>query len=180
MTIPRPPSEDVLVTRGAKHGSTWFGRVGDVTKQPYLWAGIAGVLAVAGPRGRQAATRGGAGYVAATLVHLVVKRVVGRTRPPGASRHTSIGPLTSSFPSGHCASELAFSLGAAQEVPWLFVPLYAATFAGEWSLFRSRAHYPSDIFGGAAISVALALVAWKAWPPHRVARREDPAAGTRP
>lgn len=171
------PIEDAFVTRlvgrGAKHGSTSFGRIGDLTKQPYVWAVIAGALAMTGPRGRQAATRGSAGYLSGILVHLAVKRVVGRGRPPGASQHTSVGPLTSSFPSGHCASELAFSLGAAQEIPWLFVPLYAATFAGEWSLVRSRAHYPSDIFGGAAISLVLALIAWKAWPPHRKADRQD-------
>ncbi|CAA9277401.1 MAG: hypothetical protein AVDCRST_MAG76-3787 [uncultured Acidimicrobiales bacterium] len=170
------PAEDALVTtlvgRGAQHGSTWFGRLGDVTKQPYVWAGAAGALAMTGPTGRHAATRGGLGYLTATLVHLAVKRVVGRERPPAASQHTSFGPLTSSFPSGHCASELAFSLGAAQEIPWLFVPLYAATFAGEWSLVRSRAHYPSDILGGAAISVVLAVVGWRAWPPHRLARSE--------
>jgi len=167
----RESGEDALVTKlvgaGSRHGSTWFGRFGDVTKRPHTWAGIAGVLAMSGPRGREAAARGAAGYAAGTIVHLAVKVIVGRRRPPGASRHTTIGPVTSSFPSGHCASELAFSLGAAQEVPWLFVPLYAATFAGEWSLVRSRAHYPSDIFAGAAISVALALIAWKVWPPHR-------------
>jgi len=90
-------------------------------------------------------------------------------RPPGASSHARIGPITSSFPSGHRASELAFSLGAAQEVPWLIVPFYAATLAAEWSMVRSRAHYPSDIFAGAAVSVVVALVAWKVWPPHRLA-----------
>ena len=51
-------------------------------------------------------------------------------------------------------------------IRWLIVPLYAATLAGEWSLVRSR-HYPSDIFGGAAISVVVALVASKVWPAHR-------------
>ncbi len=172
----RMPSEDALMTtlvgRGSKHGSTWFGRAGDITKRPPVWAGIAGVLALAGPRGRQAAVRGSVSYVAAAVAHLAVKVVVGRRRPPGASRNTSIGPITSSFPSGHCASELAFSLGAAQEVPWLIVPLYAATLAAEWSLVRSRAHYPSDVFAGAAISTVVALVGWRMWPPHRVTSGE--------
>ena len=77
--------------------------------------------------------------------------------------------ITSSFPSGHCASELAFSLGATQEIPSLIVPLYAATLAAESSMVRSRAHYPSDIVAGAAVSIVVALVAWKVWPPHRVA-----------
>ncbi len=164
------PVEDALMTalvgKGSKRASTRLGRFGDITKRPLTWVGIAGVLAVSGPRGRRAATRASASYVAGALAHLVVKAAVGRSRPPGASRHASIGPVTSSFPSGHCASELAFSLGAAQEIRWLFVPLYAATLAGEWSLVRSRAHYPSDIFAGAAISVVVALVASRLWPTH--------------
>ncbi|MFN2504264.1 MAG: phosphatase PAP2 family protein, partial [Acidimicrobiales bacterium] len=53
------------------------------------------------------------------------------------------------------------------------VPLYAATLAAEWSMVRSRAHYPSDILAGAAISVLVALVAWRVWPPHRLAGEED-------
>jgi len=170
-------AEDALMTKlvgeGSKHGSTFCGRVGDITKRPPTWFGIASVMALTGPRGRQAAARGSVSYVASVLGHLAVKVVVGRRRPPGASTHASIGPLTSSFPSGHCASELAFSIGAAQEIPWLFVPLYGATLAGEWSLVRSRAHYPSDILAGAAISVAVALAAWKLWPPHRTAGDDD-------
>ncbi len=165
------PAEDALMTalvgKGSKSASIKLGRFGDITKRPATWAGIAGVLALSGRRGRQAAARASACYVAGTLAHLVVKVAVGRPRPPGASRHTTIGPVTTSFPSGHCASELAFSLGAAQEIRWLFVPLYAATLAGEWSLVRSRAHYPSDIFAGAAISVVVAVVASKVWPAHR-------------
>ncbi len=30
-------------------------------------------------------------------------------------------------------------------------PLYAATLVSEWSLVRSRSHYPSDVFAGAAL-----------------------------
>ncbi|MCA1677122.1 MAG: hypothetical protein LC799_34725, partial [Actinobacteria bacterium] len=119
------PVEDALMTalvgRGSKRASTRLGRFGDITKRPPTWAGIAGVLALSGPKGRQAAARASACYVAGALAHLAVKAAVGRSRPPGASRHTTIGPVTSSFPSGHCASELAFSLGAAQEIRWLFV-----------------------------------------------------------
>lgn len=156
-----------LVGGGSKRGATWLGRAGDIAKRPPVWAGIAGALAVTGPRGRDAAFRGGVSYLAGTLCHLPVKVLVERPRPPGASRLASFGPVTSSFPSGHCAGELAFSLGAAQEIPWLFVPLYAATLTAEWSLVRSRAHYPSDVFAGAAISTAVALAAWKMWPPQR-------------
>ncbi len=44
-------------------------------------------------------------------------------------------------------------------------------------MVRSRAHYPSDIFAGAAVSVVVALVAWKLWPPHRLSDGGDGADG---
>lgn len=160
-------AEDALMFKlagvGSRHGTTWFGRLGDVTKRPPMWAVIAGAIAVTGPRGRQAAFRGGVTFVAAAVAHLPLKLLCNRRRPPGAHRFT----VSSSFPSGHCASELAFSMGAAQEVPWLIVPLYAATLAGEWSMVRSQAHYPSDIFAGAAVGIVVALVAQKVWPTQR-------------
>lgn len=158
-----------LAGQGARHGSTLFGRAGDITKRPPVWAVVAGVLALGGPRGRQAAMRGAGGYVVAAVAHLPLKVLVDRTRPPGAHRLT----VTSSFPSGHCASELAFSIAAAQEVPWLIVPLYAATLAAEWSMIRSQAHYPSDIFGGAALGIVVAVVAQKVWPSKRKMAKAD-------
>jgi len=167
-----------LVGKGAKKGSTWVGRAGDIAKQPPVWAGVAGALALTGPRGRQAALRGGVCYLAASLTHLPIKAVLKRQRPPGASRLTKVGPLTSSFPSGHCASELAFSLGAAQEIPYLFIPLYAATLVSEWSLVRSRSHYPSDVFAGAGLAVAVSLVALRLWPPVRTNSPPAPSPST--
>ncbi len=165
-----------LVGDGARRGSSLVGRFGDHTKRPAVWAGIALALALSGRRGRNAAVRGGVGYVAGALMQLPVGIVVHRRRPEGAARLARIGPVTSSFPSGHCASELGFSIGAAQEIPWLFVPLYSATLAAEWALVRCRAHYPSDIFGGAAIAIVVALAMAKAWPPHRTADTESARA----
>ena len=146
----------------------------DFAKRPPLWAGIAGLLALSGPKGRAAARRAIAAYAAAGAIHLPIKLLVGRRHPPGAKANAKIGPILSSFPSGHTASELAFTLGAAQEVPALVVPLYAATFASEWSLIRSRAHYPSDVLAGAGIAVAVALAASKLWPSNRSLARRPP------
>ena len=152
-----------MVKEGSRKGVTRFGKVADKLKRPPMWGAIAAGMAVAGPRSRRAAVRGSACYMAAALAHLPIKAVVRRKHPPRSSKVARVGPVTS-FPSGHAASELAFSLGAAQEVPLLLVPLYAATAASEWSLLRARSHYLSDVVGGAALAVGVAAAAWKLWP----------------
>ena len=126
-----------------------------------------------GDRGRRAAWRGGACYcVTAIVANVVIKPLVSRRRPPGAGDGRT-GPVTSSFPSGHAATDLAFTLAASQEVPLLFVPLAPATMAAHWSLIRSRGHYPSDVFAGGLLAVAVVLIAWRIWPPGPPADNED-------
>lgn len=168
-----------LVGRGSKKGSTWFDHIGDVTHRPAAWGALALALAsVGGPRGRRAALRGGVGYAAAGLAHLPIKAMVDRDHPKGAAR-LNLGPFTSSFPSGHAASDLAFVFGVAQELPVLLLPLSGATLAGHWTLVRKRAHYPSDILAGGAIGVAVAVALWKLWPPGD-RRQEEPEAPLAP
>lgn len=162
-------AEDVVVRflpKRARQGSTWFGRFGDIVQQPPVWAGLAGALALTGgERGRRAAVRGSVCYAATAVVaNLVIKPLVGRTRPPGSGK-SRLGPVTSSFPSGHAATDLAFALGAAQEIPVLFIPLGAGTTAAHWSVVRSRGHYPSDVIAGGVLAFAVAVAAWKLWPP---------------
>ncbi len=172
----RRSAEDVLmrklVGKGSRRGGTWFGRVGDLVTKPPVWAGVAATLATGGPRGRRAALRGSVCYAAAGLVHVLVKAIVGRSHPPGAGRRR-IGPLTSSFPSGHAASDLGFALAASQELPLAFIPLSAATLAGHWSLVRKREHYLSDVLAGGALGMAVAAAAWKLWPPGGAAAQDD-------
>ena len=179
-------AEDALVTRlvgkGSKRGSTPVGRAGHLMQRPPAWACVAALLAASGPRGRRAALRGGACYLSAAAVHLPIKAAVGRRHPPGAARH-QLGPVTSSFPSGHAASDLAFVFGAAQEWRALFVPLAACSLAVHWSLVRKRAHYPTDVLAGGALGIAVALAIWKLWPPRpdeQPAPEEEPAEGVAP
>lgn len=140
-------------------------QVGHYTQQPQTWAGFAVVLAVGGGRkGRRAALRGSACYtITAAVANLVIKPLVDRSRPSGA-HEGELGPLTSSFPSGHAASDLAFTFGAAQELPALFVPLAAATFPAHWSLVRSHGHHTSDVVFGGMVGIAVAWGTWKLWP----------------
>lgn len=155
-----------LLPRHARRGSTAYGRLGDIAQQPPVWAALAAVLALgAGPRGKRAAARGAVCYgVAAVVANLVIKPLVGRNRPPGAGEGRP-GPVTSSFPSGHTATDLAFSLGVAQEIPVLLLPLTVATTAAHWSMIRSRGHFPSDVLVGGVVGIAVAGAAWRIWPP---------------
>ena len=154
-----------LIGTGSQHGTSPAGRVGDVASKPLTCAGIAAVVALTGRRGRRAVARGLVCSATASLIHLPIKHVVRRSRPRGARSIGGPGPLTTSFPSGHTASDLAFLFGASQELPLLLVPGVVATACSHWSLIRTRKHYPSDVIGGGAIAVLVTAAAWKLHPP---------------
>ena len=154
-----------LVGSGSRKGSAAPSRAGDVLRQPAVWLAFAGGLSLTGPRGRHAAVRGIACSATASLLHMPIKRAFKRPRPRGAGSGT-IGPLSSSFPSGHTASDLGFMFGAAQELPVLLIPLSLGTLGSHWSLLRTRKHYPSDIIAGGAIALAVSAAAWKLRPPN--------------
>lgn len=165
-----------LVGTGSRRGDSPASRAGDILRQPFVWAGFATAISLSGPRGRRAALRGVACSATASLIHLPLKRMFRRRRPRLARLHGS--PLmTSSFPSGHTASDLSFVFGASQEAPILFAPLSAATVLSHWSLIRARKHYPSDIVGGGVIALAVSAAAWKLRPPsirHEIAQLTQP------
>jgi membrane-associated phospholipid phosphatase len=160
-----------LIGTGSRKGKTFFSRAGDIIQRPPSWAAVAGLLAATGPRGRRAALRGGVCYLSAAAAHLPIKAVVGRRHPRGSALH-QLGPFTSSFPSGHAASDLAFVFGAAQELPAAFVPLSCASLAVHWSLIRKRAHYPSDVLAGGALGIGVALAVRKLWPPQTASAQD--------
>lgn len=176
-----PLAEEALVAKvvgkGSRKGTTPFDRFGNMMQRPPSWAAVAGALAlVGGDRGRRAGLRGAACYLAASAAHLPLKALVGRRHPRGSALFQA-GPFTSSFPSGHAASDLAFVLGAAQEIPVLVVPLSGATLAVHWTLVRKRSHYPSDVLAGGALGVLVALAAWKLFPPKRTSEHREAASG---
>ncbi|HVE45414.1 MAG TPA: hypothetical protein VNA57_01520 [Acidimicrobiales bacterium] len=102
-------AEDALMSKMVKEGSakgaTRFGRAADMLKRPPMWAVIAGGLALRGGPSRHAAVRGTVCYLATALAHLPIKALVGREHPKRSSKVAKIGPITSSFPSGHTASQ---------------------------------------------------------------------------
>lgn len=168
-----------LVGSGSRKGASRPSRAADVLRQPPVWIAFIAALSLTGPRGRRAALRGMTCSAASSLIHLPLKRAFRRPRPLGGGLR-AIGPLTSSFPSGHTASDLGFTFGAAQELPVLAIPLSIGTLGSHWSLLRARKHYPSDIIGGGVIALAVSVAAWKLRPPARAgdaAARRMPCRG---
>jgi len=146
-----------------------------------LWIGIAAVLA-AGPdeRGGRAALRGLAGMViASTTSNVVAKGLVRRPRPAvevRPARRPGRTPVTTSFPSGHAAAAAAFATGVGLEMPALAAPVGALAAAVGIARVVNGVHYPSDIVGGWAVGVGVAMLTLRWWP----LRRPEPAAAARP
>ena len=157
--------------------ATVLGRVARIVEQPPFWGGVATALAVkGGTRGRQVAMRGSVCYVvAAFIANIVIKPLVYRRQPQGAGEGR-ITPYTSSFPSGHTASDSAFVFSVAQELLLLALPLATAATASHWSLIRSEKHHVSDVLAGGAIGLGVAYIVWKAWPPGTSPRVRWPRA----
>ncbi len=153
-----------LVGKGSRSGSSFASRAGDSMRQPRTWAGITAVLVLSGPRARRAAARGALCAGTSSTIHLLVKPLF-RRRRPWRAQLLHVGPVTTSFPSGHTATDLGFMFGAAQELPWLLAPLSFVTLGSHWSLLRGREHYPSDVVAGGAIAFVVAAAAWKLRPP---------------
>ncbi|MCI0690354.1 MAG: phosphatase PAP2 family protein, partial [Sporichthyaceae bacterium] len=96
-----------------------------------LWLGVAAVLTATGRRDAgRAAARGLASLALASLAaNVVAKTAVARARPATglvpSARRLRRTPVTTSFPSGHSASAVAFACGASAELPILAMPLGA-------------------------------------------------------
>lgn len=127
-----------------------------------LWIAIAGALTLSRrPRARAAAVRGLASIAVTSLVaNQVSKRLHRRPRPSitqvPAQRLAHRIPTSTSFPSGHSASAMAFAAGASAEWPALSVPLRALAGLVGFSRVATGAHYPGDVAAGFALGEAIA------------------------
>lgn len=115
------------------------------------WAAVSAVLALAGGRYRVAGAEGLAAWAAAEAAAAGLKRVVSRrrpSRPRGAARTRS-----SSMPSSHTASAVAYAVAAGTRVPALAAPLAVGAGAVAWSRLVSRRHYPTDVLAGGVLGL---------------------------
>ncbi|WTA24520.1 phosphatase PAP2 family protein [Streptomyces chartreusis] len=132
-----------------------------------LWCGAAVLMAWRGGwRGRKAAASGLAAVVVAQLAsNGLCKQVADRPRPPKEwFPHDEVDdrPGSSSFPSGHTAAAVGFTVAVA--LTWPAAGVSCAVPAAMVAIERvqSGAHYPSDVVAGAVIGVASALLTYRA------------------
>ena len=157
--------EQVFIAQARSHSplaDTLLPRLTRSADHSMLWMFVSAVLAGTGHRhGRRAAARGLTSIaIASVLANQVGKRLLPRARPLAEHvplvRQARRRPRSTSFPSGHSASAVAFAVGVSGEIPELAVPLGLAAAAVCWSRVYTGVHYPADVLAGAALGIGSA------------------------
>src|SRR6476469_4845132 len=151
------------------HHDTFFRRLSASANKGKLWFGVAAVAAAIPGRTRRAAVHGLiAQGVASAVTNLVFKTLLPRTRPQPEHlpvfRFVHPQPTSSSMPSGHSASAVAFAVGAGLVQPALGAALAPAALGVAYSRVHTGAHWPSDVLFGSALGAGAALVTRHWWP----------------
>ena len=99
---------------------------------------------------------------------MVFKTLLPRARPLPEHlpvfRFVNPQPTSSSMPSGHSASAVAFALGVGMVRPALGAALAPVAAGVAYSRVHTGAHWPSDVLFGSAIGAGAAMVTRKWWP----------------
>jgi membrane-associated phospholipid phosphatase len=148
-------------------------RVSDFANFSKPWFLIAGSLAwLGGPRGRRAAL-GGLTAVAATslVVNQPMKLTGARRRPDrvglGVPEQRWVRmPTSTSFPSGHAASAVAFAVAVGDDLPALRLPLLGAASVVAFSRVYTGVHFPSDVVVGATVGAVVGRLIPALTPAH--------------
>ena len=158
-----------------------YARLSRAADRGVLWFSIAAVLVVV--RSRRAGLRGVASLtVASILANLVGKKLFGGERPllkdVPVGRHLKKSPTSPSFPSGHSASAAAFATGVALESPRAALAIGPVAGGVAYSRLHTGAHWFSDVVGGIAIGMAVALLGKVLVPARRTPKRAARSGGT--
>lgn len=153
---------------GGNH-DTFFRRLSSSANHGKLWMGAAAVMALFPGKPRRAALHGLiAQAVASAVTNAGFKTLLPRTRPLPEHlpvfRFVHPQPTSSSMPSGHSASAIAFALGAGLVKPVLGAALAPVAAGVAYSRVHTGAHWPSDVFFGSAIGAGAALLTRTWWP----------------
>ncbi|MDQ7805502.1 phosphatase PAP2 family protein [Amycolatopsis sp. A133] len=146
-----PDENDLPVTRPAWPVTT----LSALAQGGLLWVVVAGVLAWRPGRRRRAAGRGLVAAAAGMAFGHGMKAVVRRRRPPADSlpAHRALleKPKSSAFPSTHATTAAAFTVAVALDAPAVGAALAPLAAAVCYSRLRTRAHWPTDVYGGVAL-----------------------------
>jgi diacylglycerol kinase family enzyme/membrane-associated phospholipid phosphatase len=153
---------------GGNH-DTFFRRLSASANHGKLWMGAAAVMAAFPGKPRRAAVHGLiAQAVASAVTNVGFKTLLPRTRPLPEHlpvfRFVHPQPTSSSMPSGHSASAIAFAVGAGMVKPSIGLALAPVALGVAYSRVHTGAHWPSDVFFGSAIGAGAALITRKWWP----------------
>lgn len=151
------------------HHDTFFRRLSAAANKGKLWIGVAALAALVPGRTRRAAVHGLlAQGVASAITNLGFKTLLPRTRPLPEHlpvfRFVHPQPTSSSMPSGHSASAVAFALGTGFVQPALGAAVAPVAAGVAYSRVHTGAHWPSDVLFGSAIGACAALVTRTWWP----------------
>lgn len=134
-----------------------------------LWLAIAAALASRKGVTRRAAFRGVAAIGGASATtNLVAKPLLPRRRPAAqlvpAHRRLSDPPTSSSFPSGHAASAVAFATAVTMESPLIGAAIVPLATAVAYSRVHTGVHWPTDVVFGVAVGAGMAWATKRWWP----------------
>ncbi|WP_111766924.1 phosphatase PAP2 family protein [Nakamurella deserti] len=105
--------------------------------------------------------------VTSLLANQGLKRVIVRRRPPRqlvpATRRAP-AKSSSSFPSGHTASAIAFLVVVARRRRRSTAPLAASATVVGLARVSTGLHYPSDVLAGAVIGAVIGTASRRMWP----------------
>src|SRR5688500_13635549 len=147
---------------GGNHDD-FFRRLSASGNHGKLWIAAAAVMAAFPGKTRRAALHGLlAQAVASAVTNGVFKTLLPRTRPLPEHlpvfRFVHPQPTSSSMPSGHSASAVAFAVGVGLVKPSLGVALAPAALGVAYSRVHTGALWPSDVLFGSPICASTARV----------------------
>lgn len=153
---------------GGNHDD-FFRRLSAAANHGKVWIAAAAVMSAFPGRPRRAALHGLiAQAMASAVTNGVFKTLLPRTRPLPEHlpvfRFVHPQPTSSSMPSGHSASAVAFAAGAGLVQPAIGAALAPAALGVAYSRVHTGAHWPSDVLFGSALGVGAALLTRRWWP----------------
>lgn len=153
---------------GGRHDD-FFRRLSAAANHGKLWMAAAAVMSAFPGKPRRAALHGLiAQAVASAVTNMGFKTLLPRARPLPEHlpvfRFVHPQPTSSSMPSGHSASAVAFAAGAGLIHPGLGAALAPVAAGVAYSRVHTGAHWPSDVVFGSALGAGAALVTRHWWP----------------